>query len=67
MAKLTAPKRAALPNKDFALRAQRKFPVQDKVHAAVAKSYAAQEAGKGIISQAVKATIDGKANAVLKK
>lgn len=55
--KLTAKARKALPDSAFALPKKRAFPIQDKAHAAAAKSRAAQFA-----SPAEKAQIDRKAN-----
>ena len=64
--KLTAKARNALPNTDFALPAQRKYPIQDKSHAANAKARATQMADDGVISRSVEAKIDRKANKVLR-
>lgn len=66
MAVLTTKKRKALPKSKFALPAQRKYPINDKPHAANAKARAAQEYKAGKISLATKNTIDAKANKVLK-
>lgn len=52
MSKLDASQRNALPAKDFALPAERKYPVEDAGHAAAAKSRAAQMLKRGTISQA---------------
>lgn len=60
MAKLTAKTRAKIPTEKFALPDKRAYPVQDKAHAAAAKSRAAQFA-----SPEEKAKIDAKANRVL--
>lgn len=67
MAKLTAKARNKLPSSDFALPKERKYPVQDKAHAANAKSRATQMANKGVISKSTEKKIDAKANKVLKK
>jgi len=64
MAKLTAATRNALPKATFALPGRR-FPVPDKAHAAVAKSYASQMENKGTLSPAQAATVRRKANKVL--
>lgn len=61
MAKLTTKARKALPASDFA-GPNRSYPVNDRRHAANAKSRAAQFA-----SPALRKKIDAKANAVLKK
>jgi hypothetical protein len=66
MSKLTASTRNALPDADFALPGRR-YPVQDKSHAANAKARATQEVRQGILTPAQKAKIDAKANKVLKK
>jgi hypothetical protein len=42
MAKLTSKERNKLPSKDFAEPKERKFPIEDKSHAANAKARAAQ-------------------------
>lgn len=65
MAKLDAADRKALPAKDFALPAERKYPMPDRSHAANAKARASQMAKKGLISDAQLARINAKANRVL--
>jgi len=67
MAKLTAKKRNSLPSSEFALPAERKYPVNDKSHAANAKARAAQQLKKGNITASEKKRIDTQANKVLKK
>jgi len=67
MAKLTAATRKKIPTSKFALPGERKFPVQDKAHAANAKARATQMVAKGKLSSASKAKIDAKANRVLGK
>lgn len=42
MAKLTARARKAIPTKDFALPQERKYPIEDRTHAANAKARVAQ-------------------------
>ena len=66
MAKLTAKKRNVLSKNEFALPGERKYPVNDKSHAANAKARATQMVKKGKLSEASKAKIDAKANKVLK-
>jgi hypothetical protein len=66
MAKLTTKARNKLPAKDFA-GPDRSFPVEDRGHAAAAKSRASAAANAGRISKAVEAKIDQKANRVLGK
>jgi len=65
MAKLTAKKRNSLAKSTFGLPEQRKYPMPDKVHARVAKSYASKEEQRGVISKSQKAQIDAKANHIL--
>lgn len=67
MAELTARARKEIPTKKFALPKERKYPINDKAHAANAKSRAAQMEKAGKLSSSSKATIDRKADKVLKK
>lgn len=67
MSKLTTKARKALPKSEFALPGERKYPVNDKAHAAAAKSRATQMVKKGKLSESSKATIDARANKVLAK
>jgi hypothetical protein len=67
MAKLTTKARKALPKKDFALPGERKYPVENKSHAANAKARAQQQYDKGNISKGTLSKIDAKANKVLGK
>lgn len=67
MAELTEKKRNKLPKKDFALPNERKYPVNDKAHAANAKARAQQQYDKGNMSKGTLNKIDAKANKVLKK
>ena len=67
MTKLSTASRKKLPKKDFALPAERKYPVEDKAHAKNAKARATQMVNKGALSEGAKAKIDAKANKVLKK
>jgi hypothetical protein len=67
MAKLTAHKRNALAERTFGLPEQRKYPMPDKSHARVAKSYASKEYRVGKLSASQKARIDAKANRKLGK
>jgi len=77
MAKLSTTARKALPKKDFGLpgkvdkhgenKAGRgAYPMPDRKHAALAKSYAAKEEARGNLSPSAKAKIDAKANKILK-
>lgn len=67
MAKLTAKSRRAIPSSKFGLPKERKYPEQDKPHAANAKARAAQMVKKGKLSESSKEKIDAKANKVLGK
>lgn len=67
MATLTTKARKAIPKKEFGLPGEKKYPVNDKNHAANAKARASQMEKKGKLSAASKAKIDAKANKVLKK
>ena len=67
MPKLTTKKRKSLPSKDFALPKERKFPVNDRSHAANAKARATQMVKAGKLSASAKKKIDAKANRVLGK
>lgn len=66
MAKLTTENRNALAERVFALPGRR-FPIPDKVHARVAKSYAAKGFNAGTLTASQKAKVDRKANAKLGK
>ena len=65
--KLSTAARDALPAKDFAEPAQRKFPINDKAHAALAKGRATQGVNRGTLSIGQKNAIDYKANQKLDK
>lgn len=66
MAKLTAKTRKKIPTKEFALPAERKYPIHDRKHAANAKSRAKQELNAGTLSQSKYNTVIRKANAKLR-
>jgi hypothetical protein len=66
MTKLTTKSRKALPAKDFALPGK-KYPVEDKAHAANAKSRATQQFRTGHLSSEDLAKINAKADSVLKR
>jgi hypothetical protein len=66
MSKLTTGSRKALPRSAFALPGRR-YPVEDKPHAANAKARASQQYKAGHMTAADKAKVDAKANAVLDK
>lgn len=65
MAELKAAKRNKLPKSDFGLPGSRKYPVNDKSHAANAKARATQMVNKGKLSPASAQKIKAKANRVL--
>jgi len=65
MAKLSSKTRDKLPKSDFGIPSERKYPLNDKAHAANAKARATQQVKKGNLSPSSKAKIDSKANRVL--
>jgi len=67
MAKLSTKQRKKLPKNKFALPGSKKFPVQDRAHAANAKARATQQFEKGKISKSTRDKIFAAANKVLKK
>jgi hypothetical protein len=67
MAKLSSKLRNALPASKFGEPGSRKYPMNDRSHAANAKARASQQAAKGALSRGEEAKIDSKANKVLKK
>lgn len=67
MATLTDAKRKKLPKNEFALPAEKKYPMPDKSHAANAKARATQMVKAGKLSPSSKSKIDAKANKVLGK
>jgi len=67
MAKLTTKQRKKLPASEFAEPKKRKYPINDKSHAANAKARAQQQFDKGKMSKAELEKIDRAANKVLKK
>ena len=67
MAKLTAKARNKIPSSKFGLPGSRKYPMEDRSHAAVAKSRASQLVKRGNLSPSSMAAIDAKANRVLGK
>jgi len=66
MSKLTSKQRRKLPKSEFAIPSERKYPINDKAHAANAKARASQMENKGKISESEKNKIDAKANKALK-
>jgi hypothetical protein len=67
MAILTTAERKQMPKSDFAVPNEKKYPVNDKTHAQLAKGRATQMFNKGKISAAEKSSIHAKANRVLGK
>ena len=67
MAELKAKSRNALADKAFGLPGSRKYPVNDRAHAANAKARATQMVNKGKLSPASAAKIRAKANRMLGK
>jgi hypothetical protein len=67
MSELRARSRNALADRVFGLPKARKYPMPDKPHAANAKARATQMVKRGKLSSAQKATIDAKANRILKR
>lgn len=67
MAKLTTKARKALPKSTFALPGAKKYPVNDKAHAANAKARASQAVKAGRMSKGTEGKIDTKADAKLGK
>ena len=65
MAILTAAKRKKIPKSEFGLPGSKKYPMQNKEHAANAKSRATQQVNKGNLSVSSEKKIDNKANKVL--
>ena len=65
MATMKAKQRNALPKTSFGLPAKRKFPVNDKPHAANAKARASQGVNAGTVTPAEKAQIDAAADETL--
>ena len=67
MAELTTKGRNRLADKKFALPEERKYPIEDRAHAANAKVRASMENHKGKMSRAEFDKINAAADAVLKK
>jgi hypothetical protein len=65
--KMKASTRNELPSSKFGLPGSRKYPVNDKAHAANAKARATQQVEKGNLSPEAAAKIRAKANKVLGK
>ncbi len=65
--KLTAKKRKQLAASQFALKSERKYPIENESHARNAKARASQQYNKGNLSKAKKNLIDRAADKVLHK
>lgn len=65
MAMLKASTRNALPASKFGMPKERKFPIEDRAHAANAKARATQMVAAGKLSPGTAAKIRKKANALL--
>ena len=63
--RMSAERRSKLRASKFGLPGERKYPVNDRSHAANAKARASEEEHKGHISKAQESEIDAKANKVL--
>lgn len=58
MSKLLTRIRNSMPAREFALPEERKYPIENRAHAANAKARATQEYNKGNISKATEERID---------
>ncbi|RTL14532.1 MAG: hypothetical protein EKK56_00820 [Flavobacteriaceae bacterium] len=67
MAKLTTAQKKKMPAKDYGMPKEKKYPINDKKHAANAKARATQMVKKGKLTKAEKEKIDEKANKMLAK
>lgn len=67
MAKLTTEARKKIPKKEFGLPGEKKYPMENRAHAANAKARASEMEKKGKLSASSKSKIDAKANKILKK
>lgn len=65
MAKLSSGERNKIPEKEFGLPGERKYPMPDKAHAVNAKARATQMVKRGKLSPSSKEKIDAKANRLL--
>jgi hypothetical protein len=65
--KITTKQRDALPASKFALPEQRKYPVNDRAHAANAKARATQQFDKGNLSMSAKQQVVRAANRTLSR
>ena len=65
MAKLSTATRKSLPSSEFGLPGERKYPMNNRSHAANAKARATQQVAKGNLSSGAAARIRAKANRIL--
>lgn len=67
MAKLTSALRSKIPSGSFGLPKSRKYPMPDRSHAANAKARASQQLHRGNLSSSQYASINKKANSILRR
>lgn len=67
MAKLSTEERKELPKSKFAEPGKRKFPIEDRAHAANAKARASEMEHKGRMSKSEEEKVDRAADKVLKR
>lgn len=67
MAKLSTEARKKLPSSKFGLPKERKYPMEDRAHAANAKARAPQQENAGRLSKTQERKIDRKADKILSK
>jgi hypothetical protein len=67
MATMTEKKRDKLPDSNFGLPDEHKYPMPDKSHARNAKARASQQVKKGNLTKSDKEKIDRKADRILDK
>lgn len=67
MTKLTSKQRKSLPDQEFALPDERKYPLDTKNRARNAKARASEEYHKGNLTKEQEETVDRKADQVLKE
>lgn len=67
MAILSTKARKKIPTSEFGLPGEKKYPMENRAHAANAKARASQMVNKGKLSRSSEAKIDAKANKVLSK
>lgn len=65
MTAMSTKSRKSLPSSAFGIPSERKYPEENKAHAANAKSRATQQVNNGNLSPSTAATIKAKANRVL--